>query len=464
MLETARCPWLSLLNRCPLEIRRTLNKMCGGSPTSDFARPKFDVWAILILVLATIYHYNYLRHTSYTERTADGAAHLQYVMLILEHHALPEAGMCPMCHHPPFYYIVAAIAVRFVGLMAAVDVPRVLQYLALVFSTGYLYLAALTIQRFVVGTTTRRLGLMLVAFWPTTVMASSRLHCDSLVNLLVLSAFYFTLTWRAERRPRDLAIAVVLAGMSTLTKASGLSAVALLVAVVAAHLAGSHFSLKVVRNSMPAIGALVFVLGLAFVLKTPTRDFGTCHQIAGRWCQFPTKTLPNTLSAYIHFDFGEFLRNPYLIAGGDGIESGLFWNCLLKSSILGIYQGLPAKNAAFLGNQQLAKVLNYLFLAVSSFAFASLFTVGREWYKRYWPLLAAVMISVGFVLAFRVAIPNPYHSDFRHCQPALVCCVVVLMTCIDAWHSRLRWGRYVGLTISGLALCGSVGYYMPSWS
>lgn len=424
---------------------------------------KCDVWMLAILALAAIYHGIYLGYTPYTERNPDGDTHLQYVKLILDRHSLPDAGMCPMCHHPPLYYLIGAIAVSVTRHFGVVDVPRLLQVLALVFTTGAMCVAALTMQRFVANVTMRRLGLLLVAFWPTTVMASCRLHSDSLVNLLVIAAGYFAMAWYEEGRTRQLLLASLLAGMALLTKASGLSAIGLVALLVAVRITRASFSLKLLRQVAPAIVTLGLFVAFAYLLKGATRDAGACHQIAGRWCQFPDKAMPNGLAAFTHFDFGEFVKNPYLVVGANGPERAIFWNCLLKSSVLGMVQGPPLASAAFVGNPQLARGLNVLLLAILGFIGVSLLRVGSEWYKRYWPMLSAVAIAIGLVLAFRATIPNPYHSDFRHCQPALVWSVVVLVTCIDSWRGKWRAGRYVGLALGTLMLLGSVVYHLPRW-
>jgi len=435
----------------------------GGTTneTSDDSSLTLDRWTILIIVAALLCEWIYSGYTSYTVRNADGWEHLRYVTYLVDHHSLPSALNCNVCHHPPLYYAIAA-GVAIVGEHFHVqDVPLLLQRLSLVFSAWYLLFAAMTLRLYVSERLTQWVGTALIAFFPGNIIASCRLHNDSLANALVVAAAYFVLAWWQGGNGRKLANGSLLIGLAILTKSTGAVVLGLLVALSGHRIWKAKSQTLVIRELLPAAAILTTAIGLRSWLRVPIKGASLCFSNLGRACQPADRNLDRGLSTYFGLNFREYLAEPFLRVGPGSVEEGNFWNCLLKSSLFGMYQGIPDPEMSNGINTQLALGLNVLLLLLVLSGLVLAATANVEWFLRHMPLLVLCSLSIAFLIAFRLAVSNPHHGDIRHVLGVTVWVSVLLMSLLERQLRSRRWIYFSGLGLSLVLVCVSIVFFMP---
>lgn len=166
----------------------------------------------------------------------DFGDHWSTITYAATHKELPPLSLCRTAYHPPFYYWVAGLVVRFGGG------PRAVQGLSIAFGSAYLLLLWGMLRRFLARQPLARLAaLALAAVFPASVHLTGMASQEALNNLLALTALALVLRvmqTRVDQRRIGTALALgVVVGLSVLTKMSGLAVLGLVVVAAALDVA-----------------------------------------------------------------------------------------------------------------------------------------------------------------------------------------------------------------------------------
>jgi hypothetical protein len=338
-----------------------------------------DEWTLAILTASLVLQIVYLSYTSYVERNADGDAHLSYVMLVLLQGPLGEKA-CSVCHHPPLYYAIGAAVVQVASWLHWTNAPRVLQCWSLVYSSVYLWFGALIVREFVVGRGFVWFGTALFAFWPSTIMGGCRLHNDSLANPLVLGSVYFLIRASKAHNGSSFTWASVLLTLGMLTKFSCSVVLPLWIVVASMSLRAAIAKRWIVTHG----AACVMVFGVLAYWSERFLAQSWCQRFfVGRACVAASRDLPNSAGTFLSLHVGEFVSRPYFVVTGGSHDAGLFWHCLLKSSLFGIYRSSPDPELASRTNSHIAIGMNCLLLLMLAWALALAVRRTRAWYRAH---------------------------------------------------------------------------------
>lgn len=416
---------------------------------------------IAIQVAALLCYAVYTSYTSTLERNPDALAQLRYFSYVKKNLALPAPSECLVCNHPPLYYALLAVWSTLNGSLGVLPGERVLQTLSLLLAAAYLALVPLTLRRFTGSTTLVALGTALVAFWPSTVMQSCRIHNDSLVKLLILAGLYWLIRWYQDDRPLALAMAALFAGLSVLTKSSGYVLVATWCCLVMGRTLVACIRGNLQPQRLWPVLVLALGIGVTQLTSRTPRDATPCEHLFGQACKHRGPTLPHDVSSYTYFDLRGFVATPYLVVGKQNAEYRYFLNCLLKSSLFGMHTARADAEMARGYNPTIARLLNCVLLILVLYALPLFAARPRASMLRHAPGLVFVLMALTLLIVFRIMTPIAYHSDFRHVQPVLVVFVVFLNDAIQ-WHwDRRKVVAAVGGGLVATVVIGSALHWIP---
>jgi hypothetical protein len=380
-------------------------------------RLRFDWLTVTLVVSATVLSVDYATYTSIAERNYDGAAHVEYIQAMAQFGRPPDPYVCVACGHPPLYYALAALWSKLTLVVGFVPFELRMQWLSLLLFFGFVAIALVIFRSCGARLTTLRLAAALLVFWPSSIINSVRVHNDALASPLLLAAAYFIAQWDRQGRQRDFYSALAACALSLLTKATGYTVAATLLLFVALRLCTSGSRRAATIQSVSATTVLAAAAFLAVGSRAFTRPTTLCQKIFGHACDGRyVPPVADTPSRFLYFDVRQFLgRFDTLVADP---AHDFFLNRLAKSSLFGV---APLGEEFASGRYAaLAGVIGVLLLVmVAGCVLALPFVRGVEFrtYRTY-VVMSAVMFV--FLVAFRIAMPNEYHEDFRHIFPVLV--------------------------------------------
>jgi hypothetical protein len=405
----------------------------------------------------------YLSYTGPTERNLDAGPHLYYVRYVAEHLALPPRAACTVCHHPPGYYVVAAVVLRALVLTGWPDPWLGLQILSLALFSVFLACAALTVQRLAPEGAPRLWATALVAFWPSGILGSVRVSNDVMVWAIGGGALLCLVKWYQERSARALWGAAALVVLGLATKASAVALAGLVVAVVALAAWRAPDRRGLVRAAAPAVALVLLACALQGVVRRERSGsfagdvLGSAYEINPAW------RTPRTARYYLTFDPADFVARPYatvpLLGGGGGGGEPTYWNHLLKSSLLGTRRATldPAEREP----SEIARAMNALLLAMLAYlAIGQLAGVRRPSPERAFAAVAT-LVFVAAALGFHLLVPYGFHADFRFIHPVVVPLAALYVQAAAQVGERARGLRALGYALAGLMVALSVAYFLP---
>jgi hypothetical protein len=417
-------------------------------------RLRFDGVTIGIVLAGTLLSIDYMTYTSLTERNYDGSSHAAYIQFIREHRRLPDLAACRFCPHPPLYYALAAAWTAIVLSPGWISTELGLQWFSLLLFFGFVVFALLMVRRSMSKPMTRWLAAMLVAFWPSSVIHSVRVHNDGLVSLLMIAAVYWLAEWDGRGRTRDFYAALACTALALLTKASAYSVAATLVLFVCLRL-GSKQEPRGASIKRCAVTSLV--LALAALLGAWLRNSGQqqtlCQSVLGRACHGRyVPPVPDTLGRFISFHPRDFLERI------DTVPTDPFLNRFLKSMLFGVQPvGEDFSDTRY---ALIAAALSALLLVILAVCLIGALQLRPHTLQRYRVYIAAPLLMFVFLVGFRVLAPNEFHEDFRHIFPALA------PLCLGYAKTVERFGRaskllfYAGVSVALGMVIGSVAFFL----
>lgn len=419
-------------------------------------RLRFDWVTVAIVVSGTLLSVVYASYTDISERSYDGAAHLEYIQALVERGRPPEVFACVACAHPPLYYALAAIWSQLTLVLGFVPLELRLQWLSLLLFSGFVVVALSIFRSAGVRRTTLWLATALLVFWPSSVIHSVRVHNDALASPLLLAATCFIARWDGQGRERDFYIALAMCALSLFTKSTGYTVVATLAFIVALRLRASGSRRAAATRLVASLAALGAVGFLAVGLRASRQPTTLCQKVFGHACnRRHVPEVADTLSRFLGFDFTQFVGQLDALHATPAHD--YFLNRLAKSTLFGVAPlGDDFGGGWYAGLGSSMSLLLLVMVLGCALALPFLRGVRLRTYRTY-VVMCAVMF--GFLLAFRVAIPNEYHEDFRHIFPVLVPFCLGYAKIVARLGRVSPWLRRGGITIALLMVASSVGFF-----
>jgi hypothetical protein len=435
-----------------------------GLLTLSLLRTKLDRGVIALLVGGVGFYLFYLSYTGYGDRNYDGGAQLEYIQYILTHKKRPPVATCLICHHPPLYYALGALVLGFFNATKLCAGPTGLQLFSLVIFFFFLLFGVLTFQRFTQNKRLLRLATALIVFWPYSIENSVRLHNDTLACTFMAIAFYYVLVWYQDSRAKHLYLGALFTALSVLTKSSGYVMVLVLVILLAARFVTSHDRLRLLRRGLLVMALVAAALGLNTLGKgeAPTSQNRLCQKILGTACDIhAVQFVENDVHDYFYFDLKSFLEEPFMFAERDGSGRHYFWNHLLKSSLFGTSNRVADKETGYEINRIVAGIMNAQLLGMTAYLGVGFAFSHKRALRKYAVVLLALACFVAFMVGFRLLIPAPHHTDFRHIFPAGILASLLYASTIAYFRKRGQVLEYVGYALAVPFLLLSLVFFIP---
>lgn len=397
-------------------------------------RLRFDRWLVGIVVCAVVLYLTYTTYTDVTERNYDGPEHLFFANYLATQHRLPGPAACSICSHPPMYYVLCALVVAAARSLRLMSTECALQRLSLAMTIAFVVLGIQTLRRMTPDRVAQRLGASLLAFWPTCVILSARVHDDPFQAALGAAIVYNLVSWQLDDRTPQLAWAIVLAGLAAFTKSNALAFVALVPLVVSVRCWQSSFQRRRMGQALLSWLACAASCSLAYLARSVQLMNSPCRRALGATCDVNREHfVGNGWRNYFTFDWRLFLGQPYLINDPYDTRSDHFLNMFFKSSLIGAVP--PGPEFDDRTSAWVAMAMGYLLLVLLALLLVALLYRTTWTGPAQWTLHLTALLLFGQLLALRMTVPLSMHADFRY--------VLVMLVPMAALYARtIEYGRH----------------------
>ena len=415
-------------------------------------RLRFDAVVIAIVLAGTALYVDYLSYTSVGDRNYDAASHIEYIRSIASNLRVPDALSCVACGHPPLYYALGAVWSKLLLGSGLMPLELGLQWLSLILFSAFVVLSLLLFRSCTQQRPTLRLAAALVAFWPSSVIHSIRVHNDALATPLMLAAMYFTAQWDKHSRSRDFSAALAISALALMTKASGYAVATALLLSTALRLHSSEQRSRTLKQFIGATLVLGTTALLTITLRTSRTPRMPCQLILGAACNGRyVPPIPDSPTRFLSFHLHDFLSRLAVFPEDPVL------NRVAKSSLFGVMPlGDPFTD---LRHELLARCLSWGFLAMVTICLVGLPLLDRAALRENRVYLGSVAIMGLFLLAFRLRAPNEFHEDVRHIFALLA------PFCLGYAAVVVRLGRYskllhyAGVALALLMIALSIAFF-----
>jgi hypothetical protein len=425
----------------------------------------FDGYLVGIVLLGVAVWVGYMSYTDPSARAYDAFDQFSYVRFIEQNASLPELKYCRICHHPPLYYLVAALWVQLrVIPLFLLSYGQSLQVLGLLIWFGFILFAILTARRYLQSRCVLYLAAAITVFWPYGIMSSVRLGNDGLMAGLMSGAVYFMIRWFEDRRRMALTWATLLSGLALLTKSSAYAVVTTLLLLLAWRSRRTIWGRSGLKRPAGVVGFLGGCALLGAYNKLRSGQRSGCQSLLGTACdalkggQYFAGNAPIN---YLYFDLPSFVSEPFLHVYRPETGPDYFWNSLLKSSLFGTYSGVVDPRFAEPPNSTLALVISVLLLGMAAYVMMGLASLNLERIRRYRVLLLFAGASVVFLAGFRAIIPLAHHADFRFVLPLLVPGSVVYALTVNRFREKSRTLELFGYGLAVAFILATMALFAP---
>ncbi len=350
----------------------------------------------------------------YYLRSYDSWGHVQYILSLLEHHALPLVGSSWQAHQPPLYYLatlpIVFLQSFFFSPSAYLSLLTLnIQHLSLFLSLLSLFLSLEIVLLFPFSTRIRTFLFAFLALFPGHLFFTTQINND--VLLFVLSLYWLLLLLRASQKnalSRVWCFEIgLLVACAFLTKSNAFPLLFL-----------TFLFLFYYRSSLRQFFSSAFFFSLpSFLLLAPyyLLRFLRDHSLDIAYnapFQGLTVSLHPRVSEVLFFNPIALLRFPFQDTMDASSRSTMFFESLIKTAHFGTTFPLDAN------------VLLTFFLGVLCFGLFGLYrsifsSLGREWIVIFCTFLLSA-------LAFRLLYPYASAQHFRYIPLILFPCAYFL--------------------------------------
>lgn len=415
-------------------------------------RLQFDAVVMAIVLAGTALYVDYLSYTSVGERNYDAESHIQYIGAIASTLHPPDASSCVACGHPPLYYALAAVWSKFVLVSGLMPLELGLQWLSLLLFSAFVIASLLVFRSCTRERSTLRLAAALVAFWPSSVIHSIRVHNDALATPLMLAAMYFTAEWDKHSRSKDFLAALVISALALMTKASGYAVATALLLFTAWRLRASEQRSRTLKQLISATLVLGTTALLTITLRASRIPRKPCQLILGAACnERYVPPLPDSPARFLSFHLHDFVTR-LAVSPEDPVL-----NRVAKSSLFGVIAlGEPFTD---LRHEVLARCLSWGLLAMLTLCLLGLPLLDRAALRENRVYLGSVAIMGLFLLAFRLRAPNEFHEDVRHVFAVLAPLCLGYAAVVARLGRTSKLLRYAGVALALVMMALSVAFF-----
>jgi len=371
----------------------------------------------------------YWAATPWSMRSHDlgGGGHLEYIIYVANHHALPNPMEGWTFYHPPVYYVLGAVIWTWAKSLS-LPAPECIQALSLALWLVFLAASAGALRL----TLRNRLSALffataIVTFWPSGIIHGLRIGNDAALYATVGVATWFMVRWWQARRRRHLwgfaaATALALLCKSNAMVLLGAGGLLLAFGFISTLI---HRKRQKWRNALIDLTIFSGVTGLGFALSFAVRLYYFMHGDIKNWFISNVDSLGGNLrvpvdaKSFLPLDIPTFLTQPWLETGNDATGRWNFWNYLMRSSLSGEFSFPSA------WHRTLAILWGIVLLALCLLALHRLANVlARQrsfaLYYRQLPWLLLTLLWIASLAALRVKAPFACSNDFRYVLPVIV--------------------------------------------
>jgi hypothetical protein len=411
-----------------------------------FAKSKLQRQLLSIFVGGSALRLLYMLSTHYFVRGHDTDDHIKYIRFVAENFAMPPASEGFVFHHPPLYYFIGALVMRFDFLLGRSHdevILHDLQVLSLILSIATLGIAVWIAQKlFARQGAYAVLFLSVVATLPSLIFLAARITNGTLDILLGFLCFGLLVQWWQSRRPRDWYLLVICIAFASLTRINNLAF--LPIAFLLFPLISRISWRKRVGHFMA--GSLLFVLLTIwfpihrFVTETDKSNMFSL----GNNAMHSGLRLETTIENVFTFNPIAFLRVPFNHPWEDMARRQFFPEYFFRSAFFGEFQ-FPD---IFVG---LAEVLLFVASCALIFLVIGFWKAGILRIRESLPITLLFVLLFGAQMAYRVFAPYSANQDFRHSLLLLLPISYFILTGIqESPKSFAAFGRYLVVTMASL--------------
>ncbi len=407
---------------------------------------RFSLTLSIVFALGMVVRFYYFMETPWYERTYDVDGHIDYIVYIATHGALPMAKECWTCYHPPLYYLMSA-GIYKMGLLFSKGVAlSAVQFLSLIFSWLFALFSVLSLRLMFTSRVVLLMSSTVILFYPSLLMHASRIGNDVLVYVGYVGAFYFYLKWL--RDGKGIWLSTLFAAMALFAKANGLIVMAVLGMAYLIHVISRREWKRKWRTVVLVASVYALIAGSAASLHVARSDGGlvsNAHSLNRRLF------VDNSISSYLYFDPAIMLKHAYTSAWDNGKGREYFWNYFWQSSLFGEF-------GHDLNLKPLASGISAVFLVLLMMAVVGFFAMRKQELVRSMPFIMNAIFIVLAAIYLRYSIPAACSNDFRYSIPLILSLAYFMGLALSMVRRKeiivLEWGIYA--TVALFALFSSI--------
>ncbi len=365
-------------------------------------------------------------HTNFMQYVMDMPWHLQYINYVAEYWRIPAPRDGWAFYHAPLYYCIEAVILVVGNVIGSFDPTSLLRLFSLGCFLVFLIFGALTLKLLVHNRLAYYVSLMLLVFYPSGIIFSSRLDSHLLFYPLYAGTLYYVLRWINDSKDKDFAIALGLFGVCLAARTNGY----LLFPMV-----GGAFIYKwrqqgclpvKLRSFVMVVGIIVFASGFA-VNKGRSYYYSNFVYQDGKGIINVDRLgddlrITNSIDKFLLLDTYIYFSRPFWDVWVDDNGRQYFWNSLLKSSLFGEFKW----NHPMIAHALSIALLGGIFYAAYTMMMDRKYYLSR---REWWMCMVTLWIPI--LALMRSRYNNAYAStqDFRYIYPALIsfCGLIGLM-------------------------------------
>jgi hypothetical protein len=413
---------------------------------------RFDRLTALIWCASLPYFGFWLYGTSPLHYMHDVYGHLGYFRHLISNWDEPYNFMGQEHWQPPTYYYALAAIQKLAGQDGFVTI-RIFSLLL------YQLFCFFGIRSLNEAITTRGtayyVGILLIVFWPSSVLFATRINNDIPLYTCWAASFYYLTRWYRTQEMASLRKLVVCLSLALMVKTNALIPIAILgvVGLYAPSAGRTKLRSLLIWQNLPT--ALFFVLGALVNTGRHWHNTLTNKKSLTSLHFGQEGTTTATWQHFLSFDLSYYLQNPFNTLR----EEPSFANNFLKTMLFGEFSFGHPEVATILG------VFLTLFLAI---LMASALARIRQWKKitgDALPYLCGIIVPVLSVMAFFAIKKLTVCQEFRFAVPMIIPLAILYVSNLNALkqQSSLRVLYWLGLGTGAALPVGGVLFYLVQY-